>query len=101
MVDLVPSSRTASIVVWLTRINGSQDVPAKACSVPHRSEWVPTEAITLQVPCDDLCFDSPSLSIPNLTTSPAFRYCGGFMPNPTPAGVPVLMTSPGSKVITG
>src|SRR5579864_5950875 len=34
------------------------------------------------------CWDSPSLSIPSSTRSPAFRYCGGRMPNPTPAGVP-------------
>jgi len=43
--------------------------------------------------------DSPSPSMPSSTTSPAFRYCGGFMPKPTPAGVPVLMTSPGRSVM--
>src|ERR1700691_378524 len=42
---------------------------------------------------------NPRCSIPNSTTSPAFKYCGGFMPNATPAGVPVLMTSPGSNVM--
>ena len=31
--------------------------------------------------------------------SPAFRNCGGFMPKPTPGGVPVVMTSPGSSVM--
>ena len=37
------------------------------------------------------CRDSPSPSIPNSTTSPDLRYCGGFIPGPTPAGVPVEM----------
>src|SRR6476659_754497 len=53
-------------------------------------------------PCEKLitrCRDSPSPSIPNWMASPAFRNCGGFIPNPTPAGVPVLITSPGSSVM--
>ena len=38
--------------------------------------------------------------MPSVTTSPAFRYWGfGFMPMPTPGGVPVVMTSPGSSVM--
>src|SRR5712691_5059355 len=37
----------------------------------------------------------PSLSMPSSTTSPAFRKTGGSMPSPTPAGVPVEITSPG------
>src|SRR5262252_9601970 len=41
---------------------------------------------------------SPSPSIPSVTTSPALRNFGsGFMPSPTPGGVPVVMTSPGSS----
>src|SRR5688500_1804832 len=35
----------------------------------------------------------------NSTTSPGFRYWGGFMPRPTPDGVPVAITSPGSRVM--
>src|SRR5690606_10707102 len=41
---------------------------------------------------------SPSPSIETVTTSPSFRKRGGFMPIPTPGGVPVRMTSPGSSV---
>ena len=38
--------------------------------------------------------------MPSVMTSPALRYCGvGFMPMPTPGGVPVVMTSPGSSVM--
>lgn len=46
-----------------------------------------------------VCCDTPSPSIPNSTTSPAFRYFGGRIPRPTPAGVPVLITSPGTSVM--
>src|SRR5262249_59082175 len=42
------------------------------------------------------CCCSPSPSMPRRTTSPALRNCGGFMPRPTPGGVPVMITSPGS-----
>ena len=42
---------------------------------------------------------SPSASMPSVTTSPTLRYCGGFMPVPTPGGVPVVMTSPGNSVM--
>jgi hypothetical protein len=45
------------------------------------------------------CRDSPRPSMPSSTVSPAFIYCGGFIPSPTPAGVPVLITSPGSSVM--
>src|SRR4029079_472010 len=42
--------------------------------------------------------ERPSPSMPSSTTSPTLRYTGsGLMPRPTPAGVPVLMTSPGSR----
>ena len=37
----------------------------------------------------------PMPSISTRTTSPAFRNCGGLRPMPTPAGVPVAITSPG------
>ena len=41
----------------------------------------------------------PRPSIPSSTTSPAFRKVGGLHAQATPAGVPVLMTSPGSSVM--
>ena len=50
----------------------------------------------IQMAC---CRCSPKPSIPNSTTSPCFKYCGGFIPIPTPDGVPVDMTSPGNKVM--
>ena len=38
--------------------------------------------------------------MPSVTTSPSFRNCGlGLMPMPTPGGVPVAITSPGSSVM--
>jgi hypothetical protein len=43
---------------------------------------------------------SPNFSIPSVMTSPGLRKMGfGFFPRPTPGGVPVVMMSPGSKVI--
>src|SRR5260370_40961764 len=59
---------------------------ANAARDPHLSGWELTAAIT-GCHATTLCRDPPSLSIPNSTPSPAFRYCGGFMPSPTPAGV--------------
>lgn len=41
----------------------------------------------------------PRPSIPHSTRSPASRKHGGDMPMPTPPGVPVAITSPGSKVM--
>lgn len=41
----------------------------------------------------------PSLSIESVTTSPAFSHFGSFMPSATPAGVPVVTTSPGSRTM--
>ena len=39
--------------------------------------------------------------MPSVITSPGFRKMGlGFLPNPTPGGVPVVMMSPGSSVIS-
>ncbi len=43
--------------------------------------------------------EDPSPSIPSSTTSPALRKTGGLKPSPTPAGVPVLITSPGNNDI--
>jgi DNA-binding transcriptional LysR family regulator len=40
---------------------------------------------------------TPIDSISTLTVSPGRRYCGGVMAAPTPAMVPVAITSPGSR----
>src|SRR6185437_8002130 len=45
------------------------------------------------------CRCSPRPSMPSVTTSPTLRNFGGFMPMPTPGGVPVAITSPGISVI--
>ena len=38
--------------------------------------------------------------MPSRIVSPGFRYSGcGFMPMPTPGGVPVLIRSPGYSVM--
>ena len=38
--------------------------------------------------------------MPSRISSPAFRNTGvGFMPMPTPGGVPVVMRSPGQSVM--
>jgi hypothetical protein len=42
---------------------------------------------------------APSPEIPRSRRSPGTRYLGGCRPNPTPAGVPVLMMSPGSRTM--
>ena len=41
---------------------------------------------------------APMPSISHVTTSPGLRNRGGFRKQPTPGGVPVKMTSPGSRV---
>ena len=41
----------------------------------------------------------PSLSMPMRISSPALGHTGGFMPSATPAGVPVVTTSPGSSTM--
>src|SRR6201999_3605748 len=46
-----------------------------------------------------VCCCSPRPSMPRRTTSPGFRNRGGFWPRPTPGGVPVEITSPGSRVM--
>ena len=43
-------------------------------------------------------FCAPRPSTPRRTMSPGFMNVGGFMPAPTPGGVPVVMISPGNSV---
>ena len=59
---------------------------------PGAASRVPQAAISV-VRC------SPSPSIPSRIVWPARRNTGGFMPAPTPGGVPVLMMSPACKVM--
>jgi hypothetical protein len=44
-------------------------------------------------------FIAPSFSMAISTMSPFFKYFGSFIDIATPAGVPVEIMSPGSKVI--
>ncbi len=47
------------------------------------------------------CVCVPSFSMPRVITSPGLRNTGlGFLPRPTPGGVPVVITSPGSSVMS-
>ena len=46
-----------------------------------------------------VCRCDPRIPPWSSTTSPRFRNCGGFMPRPTPSGVPVITTSPGRSVM--
>src|ERR1017187_8326960 len=41
---------------------------------------------------------SPTPAILTVTSSPGLRYRGGWRAKPTPAGVPVAMMSPGSRI---
>ena len=43
------------------------------------------------------CWPRPSMA--SVITSPAFSQTGGFMPSATPAGVPVVTTSPASSTM--
>jgi len=42
---------------------------------------------------------SPTFPISTSTTSPAFIHSGGFLAAPTPEGVPVEITSPGTNSV--
>src|SRR2546425_13196910 len=50
--------------------------------------------------CATLFSRDPSPSICTVMVSPGLRNRGGFRPNPTPPGVPVVTTVPGSNVMT-
>jgi len=75
-------STTRSSGSWACFVTGSlrrcERPPRQACSQTHR--W------------------RPRPSIVSSTTSPAARNSGGFIPMPTPGGVPVITTSPASSV---
>ncbi len=45
------------------------------------------------------CFCAPRPSMPSVMTSPGLSHIWGFIPMPTPGGVPVVITSPGRSVM--
>ena len=45
------------------------------------------------------CFCAPRPSMPSVMTSPGLSHVWGFIPMPTPGGVPVVITSPGKSVM--
>ena len=66
---------------------------------PHqRQSLTNPQSRAAPYPCTVTCRCSPNRSTPNLTTWPGCKKTGGFMPIPTPGGVPVAITSPGSRV---
>ena len=53
-----------------------------------------------QAEATSFCVCSPRPAMPSFITCPAFRNTGaGFLPSPTPGGVPVKITSPGFSVM--
>ena len=72
--------------------------PRRLC--PRRPMRRPARsAVQPRVQPTTLCFCSPRPAMPSAMTSPGLRKTGGFMPRPTPGGVPVVMTSPGSSTM--
>src|ERR1700689_4616034 len=64
---------------------------------PAMTREMPIASRPQYLPFTIFCRCSPTPSTPRVTPSPAFKNFGsGFMPRPTPGGVPVMMTSPGS-----
>ena len=66
-----------------------------------RSVTPPERARLGRRPVDDRVLDRPIPSTSQRTRSPGSRKTGGSRKTPTPDGVPVAMTSPGSRVMTG
>ena len=57
-------------------------------------------SVPVSYPATTSCRCSPNPSMPRRMTLPGFRNTGcGLTPMPTPGGVPVLITSPGSSVM--
>ena len=81
----------------------------RAAAVRPRHTLAPPRALTgaalnLKDPCyssaTHLFRSSPKPSIFTTASSPGFMKIGGLRAKPTPGGVPVETTSPGSSVIT-
>ena len=72
-------------------------------SAPSRGLMCPSRRLFVGYPAADQATTScrcwPRPATPRSTTSPGLRNSGGLQPAPTPEGVPVAITSPGSKVM--
>ena len=79
----------------ITRLNCNEIVAARLIAPwsAQRSPSTYSENATIRWFC------SPSPSTDKRTRSPGFKKRGGLKPMPTPDGVPVGITSPGSKVV--
>ena len=89
---------------WARIMRAMAESPARKAggvATSPSDEWgspaLPRQAQALKGTTSWRC--SPRPSMPRVITSPFFRYFGGFMPRPTPGGVPVVITSPGSRVM--
>lgn len=76
------------------RLPGTQEERAQYKAVPDFPSSSPYILNGTTFCC---CWPRPSM--PSVMTSPAFKNRGGFMPRPTPGGVPVVMTSPASSTM--
>ena len=56
-------------------------------------------SLGLLLTCSILLMQVPMPSRPTSTTSPSFSHIAGFLPEPTPCGVPVKIKSPGRRVV--
>jgi hypothetical protein len=92
-----PNDAAASGAKW--RASGKTKGASNRCAFwPLAGEVTP--AGTFAYPPVTCCFCSPRPSIPTRIVSPALRKTGlGLTPSPTPGGVPVVTTSPGSRVM--
>jgi hypothetical protein len=86
-------STPQQVVAWIASLRSQWRRESGAVGLALLGEDSERYASTISCRC------SPRLSMPRVTTSPTLRYCGGFMPVPTPGGVPVVMMSPGSSVM--
>ena len=76
------------------RASWSKTLPGSPAP-PPRGPLLPTESYASLTGFSSV----PSPAISMRTTSPGLRYTGGFIPRPTPGGVPVAMRSPGISVM--
>ena len=94
---------SSSLQRAVCRTTTSSSDLAAACASPAPGQASPSTAVPDRArpahSSDTQRFtSSPSPSILVRTTCPAFKKTGGLRPAPTPLGVPVAITSPGSNV---
>ena len=94
-----PPRRTGNAVakfhaVPAPRASWSKTLPGSPAPSP-RGPLLPTESYASLTGFSSV----PNPVISMRTTSPALRYTGGFIPSPTPGGVPVAIRSPGISVM--